>query len=184
MRCRSLIGPLAEKKITLKEILPFKCQPFILATIHRPSNTDNTDNLGSILEAFSNMPFNVVWPMHPRNKRNLSAHHIPQNVFIISPASYLEMLVLLKVCSKVCTDSGGLQKEAYWLKKPCITLRNETEWAETLHNNWNILTGANMSKIAMALTMDVLKDTWYPLYGKGDSSTKIASILKHHLTSE
>jgi UDP-GlcNAc3NAcA epimerase len=88
------------------------------------------------------------------------------------------MHVLLDACEKVCTDSGGLQKEAYWLKKPCITLREETEWIECLHDNWNIIVGCNSDKIVEAVRLPINLSTWYPLYGDGKAAKNIAKIIK------
>jgi UDP-GlcNAc3NAcA epimerase len=176
-----IYGPIAKGRIDLGEILPFEYEPFILATIHRPSNTDSDGNLREILAAFGELPFKIVWPLHPRNRENITRFKIPVNVFIISPASYLEMQVLLQGCTKVCTDSGGLQKEALWSKKPCITLREDTEWIETLIGNWNILTGANKDKIIDAVSRNVPIESWKELYGDGNASTKIASTLNELL---
>ncbi|HWY33641.1 MAG TPA: UDP-N-acetylglucosamine 2-epimerase, partial [Nitrosopumilaceae archaeon] len=128
---------------------------------------------------FRELPYKIVWPLHPRNRESITRFNIPENVFIILPASYLEMQVLLQSCTKVCTDSGGLQKEAYWSKKPCITLRDDTEWVETLSGNWNILTGPNRTKIVNAVLTKVELNTWKELYGGGKASVRIASILKN-----
>src|SRR5690606_37480131 len=123
---------IAEKKYKLTDIIHLSADEFILATIHRPSNTDDAKNLNSIIKAFGKIVQPVLWHVHPRNKNKLEDLVIPDNLQLIEPVSYFKMLVLLKNCSKVITDSGGLQKEAYWLKKPCITVREETEWVETL----------------------------------------------------
>jgi UDP-GlcNAc3NAcA epimerase len=177
----NIYGPIAKNKINLKQILPFEYEPYILATIHRPSNTDSSFNLEEIITAFSVLPYKIVWPLHPRIRESITRFRIPKNVFIILPASYLEMQVLLQGCAKVCTDSGGLQKEAYWSKKPCITLRDDTEWVETLAGNWNILTGPNRAKIVNAVLTKVELNTWKELYGDGRASIRIASILKNLL---
>ncbi len=169
---------IAERKFKISGIIPFDFEPFLLATIHRPANTDNAEKIKDILEAFSELPFKIVWPLHPRNKTHISKQKIPDNLFIIQPTSYLQMLVLLNACSKVCTDSGGLQKEAYWAKKPCITLREETEWVETLEGDWNILVGSNKSKIIDAIEKKIEISSWKELYGDGNASQKIASIIK------
>lgn len=89
------------------------------------------------------------------------------------------MMTLLKNCTKVVTDSGGLQKEAYWMKKPCITIREETEWTETLDGNWNQITGANTGKILSAIDTNPTTD-WKPLYGTGDAAQKIATYIKNY----
>jgi UDP-GlcNAc3NAcA epimerase len=101
---------------------------------------------------------------------------LPQNLLITDPVSYFEMLLLLKSCTKVITDSGGLQKEAYWMEKPCVTVREETEWVETLEGGWNQLTGPNAEKIIHALKNEPTTD-WKPVYGDGKASEKIAEVI-------
>lgn len=118
-----------------------------------------------------------MWPVHPRNKRVLETKKIPSNLHLIEPLSYFKMMVALKNAHKVITDSGGLQKEAYWMEKPCITVREETEWVETLDGDWNQLTGADSHKIITAVRKDPSSE-WKPLYGDGDASNQIASYLK------
>lgn len=120
---------------------PLGGHAFNLATIHRAENTDDRERLKralSCLEA-SNLP--VLWPMHPRAKNRISDFGltIPQNVKTVRPLGYLEMLACLQQCDHVITDSGGVQKEAFWLGTPCITLRSTTEWPETLIGGWNVL---------------------------------------------
>lgn len=153
---------------------------FFLLTIHRPSNTDNPECLDSIMQALSETGTKVLWPLHPRLKGSVQNVRIPRNVTLCEPLSYLEMLDALSNCSKVITDSGGLQKEAYWSRRPCVTLRNETEWVETLHSGWNILTGADKGKILDALNRNILKDTWKELYGEGTAAYDIAKLIKQH----
>ncbi|MGN6415923.1 MAG: non-hydrolyzing UDP-N-acetylglucosamine 2-epimerase [Pseudobacter sp.] len=165
-------------KVSLESILPFKGSDFNLLTLHRPVNTDNEENLLSILSAVGKIDAPVLWPLHPRLREKISKISIPANLHITDPLSYFEMLCALSHCRKVLTDSGGLQKEAYWLKKPCITLRTETEWVETMHHNWNILTGADTEKIAAAYTAEVEASSWHPLYGDGSASEQIASIIR------
>lgn len=155
---------------------------FLLLTVHRPSNTDNSLSLKQILDAMARTDLKVLWPLHPRLKSSITEIKIPENIEVCEPLSYLEMLEVLSHCRKVITDSGGLQKEAYWSKKPCITLRNETEWVETLHNDWNILTGPNTNKILEALNKNVRPETWTELYGAGSASDQIAKVVKQHFS--
>ncbi len=171
------------EKFKLSDILPFDFEPFILATIHRPTNTDDPEKIKEILGAFSQLPYKIIWPLHPRNKSNIAKQKIPANLFIVPPASYFQMQILLRACSKVCTDSGGLQKEAYWAKKPCITLRNETEWVETLEYDWNILTGSNKTKIIDAVDKKIDIHSWKELYSDGNASQKIAAVIKEKIYS-
>ena len=176
----STFEEVAGKRFSISNIIPFHNQKYYLATIHRPSNTDSTNNLESILKAFSSSDLPVVWPVHPRNRKNLEKKKIPESIYLMDPVSYFKMIVLIKNCKKVVTDSGGLQKEAYWLKKPCITIREETEWKETLEGGWNQLTGTHSSKILQALQRDPQKK-WIPLYGSADASLKIAKQIKQYL---
>lgn len=171
----------AEKEIYLNDILPFADQNFHLMTLHRPSNTDNPGNLMNILKGVEYSGVKTLWPLHPRLKEKISSVTMPSNIFIIEPLSYFQMMVALKKCSVVLTDSGGLQKEAYWLQKPCITLREETEWTETLNNGWNQLTGPDTEKIIAAFQNMPAKATWQSLYGQGNSSQQIVSIIKEKL---
>lgn len=156
-------------------------EKYYLATIHRPSNTDSEENLSSILRAFNQIDNKIIWPVHPRNKKRLSELQIPENLTLISPQSYFNMNALLRNAEKVITDSGGLQKEAYWAKKPCITVRDETEWEETLYGEWNQLTGPNTEKILKANEKKPFTE-WRPLYGDGSASSKIAKHIKTFLS--
>lgn len=178
-----IFTPLAKSTVQLTSILPFAPQPFVLATIHRPSNTDDPQNLASIVGAFESFNMPVLWPVHPRNKNMLANLHIPANLYTIDPLSYFEMQVAVESCARICTDSGGLQKEAYWAKKPCITLREETEWVETVHDNWNIITGPSLPNIQNAFAQTVNAQTWTPLYGDGRAAQKIASVIKNHISA-
>lgn len=135
----NIYSEVALGKLDIKNILPENIlDDYVLLTIHRPVNTDSDEYLTEILSAFEKVDSNIVWPVHPRNRKNIQKLRIPQNVLLFEPFSYLEMMIVLNTCKKVITDSGGLQKEAYWAKKPCITIRSETEWVETLHNDWKI----------------------------------------------
>ena len=114
--------------------------PFAIGvTIHRPSNTDDPERLARIVEALGDLGLACVWPVHPRLRERMKQLDLPANVHCVEPLSYFEMLVALEACRSVITDSGGLQKETYWAKKPCVTVRGETEWVETLDGGWNQL---------------------------------------------
>ena len=143
-------------------------EKYNLITIHRPANTDDIEVLQEILNGIGNLPYTSIWPLHPRNKITLERLKIPKNLIICEPFSYFEILYVLKNCEKVLTDSGGLQKEAYWLKKPCITIRPQTEWVETLHNNWNQLCEPNCNDIISKYQNQVQEERWIELYGKGN----------------
>ncbi|WP_431212346.1 non-hydrolyzing UDP-N-acetylglucosamine 2-epimerase [Puia sp. P3] len=171
----------AEKKVSLDSLLPFKERPFCLLTLHRPANTEKRENLSAIFDSLRATGMPVLWPIHPRMRSKLSQIELPANVHVTDPLSYFEMLTALKHCYKVFTDSGGLQKEAYWMKRPCITLRTETEWVETVHDDWNTVTGADAEKIQAAFKKSVSEKSWYPLYGSGDASDLIARQIKDYL---
>lgn len=155
---------------------------FILCTIHRAENTDDNSKLLEIFNALEEISKStqVILPLHPRtnNKlKDLGYDLDKNNILIVSPVGYLEMMYLLKNCSMVMTDSGGLQKEAYMFKKFCITLREETEWVELLENGYNVLVGSDKIKILQAYN-NIDKVVIEPgIYGLGDASEKIAGII-------
>lgn len=167
----------SKPNITIPEI-------FALATIHRAENTDNIDNLSSIFEAFNNISTfqPIIVPLHPRTSQILSKTptiNINKNVIIIDPVGYLEMIYLLKNCNIVLTDSGGLQKEAFFFQKPCITLREETEWVELVDNGMNKITGTSSEKILKEYHFFNQASINYniDLYGKGLASKRIVDEL-------
>ena len=129
----------------------FDGRPFYLTTIHRPSNTQSLAKLLYILSALNELDYPTLFPAHPRTKEVLLGTNLPRKIKLIEPVGYLKMLSLIQNANAIITDSGGLQKEAYWLKKPCITLREETEWVETLEGGWNKLVGANAGLIKRAI---------------------------------
>lgn len=176
-----MFSKMAEAGDYLAQYQPIVKGDFHLMTIHRPSNTDHAESLQEILDAVGYMNEPVIWPVHPRNKEKLKTYSLPNNLHLFGPASYFEMLSLLKSCQKVVTDSGGLQKEAYWAQKPCITVRNETEWVETLEGDWNQLTGPNKEKILEALYIDP-STKWKPLYGDGQASAKISAVISEYFS--
>jgi len=149
-----------------------------LATIHRAENTDHPENLKNIFLAFSRIGSPVVLPVHPRTARLLNTQiNIPSNVILIEPVGYLQMLWLTMHANKVLTDSGGLQKEAYFLGRQCITMRTETEWVETLHDNWNIVTGPDPDKIVLAVNSALPHAPQRQDFGDGKSAGIIAENL-------
>ena len=173
----NIFSDIAKHKYSISDIIPEKvADHYMLLTIHRPVNTD-ISTLSEILKALGRAKTNFVWPVHPRNKETISKLEIPSNVFVSEPFSYFEMMVVLNGAKKVVTDSGGLQKEAYWAKKPCVTVRTETEWIETLHDNWNILAQPECNSISKSLQTDTDPNTWSQLYGDGRACVKIASTI-------
>lgn len=122
---------------------------YLLATVHRAENTDNLDRLRGILKAFNKLEDSLIWPVHPRTRKILDdIHWMPgKSVRLIDPVSYVDMVHLEKNARVILTDSGGMQKEAYWMGVPCVTLRDETEWVETVISKWNILGGTKTETI-------------------------------------
>ena len=156
---------------------------FVLSTIHRQENTDDKDKLTSIFEALKEIAKEqkVILPLHPRTIKKLEAFGIQpdSNIQILEPVGYFEMIWLLSNCSCVITDSGGLQKEAFFFKKPCITVREETEWVELIHNKVNYLTGSDQQKIIDTFkhVNSVSIDFSMNLYGTGNTGNLIVEEL-------
>ena len=165
---------LARNKYEGRKIVEW--EHFYLATVHRQENTDRTDRFKNILEAFARMDLPVVLPAHPRVRDLLNKFPPHENLKIIEPVGYLEMLTLLAQSEKVLTDSGGLQKEAYFNDKQCITLRDETEWTETLGNNWNILAGADSDRILECMKIEISGPRGN-YFGNGKAAEKILECL-------
>jgi UDP-GlcNAc3NAcA epimerase len=152
---------------------------YLLATVHRSENTDDRSKLASVLEAFNAIDEPVVFPVHPRTRKVIveTGAKVEPHVHLIEPVGYLEMVALTNSARLVLTDSGGLQKEAYWLGVPCITLRDETEWVETATVGWNRLVGADAARIENAVR------TWTPpasrpsLYGDGFAAARCVDLM-------
>ncbi len=172
----------AQKSSKILEDLFLNNKKYILATIHRAENTNNNSRLRKIIKIFSDISkeVSIVFPVHPRTHEKIVnlTHLINKNVLIIKPVSYFDMIMLEKNADLIITDSGGVQKEAYFLNKKCITLRKETEWMETLENNCNSLVDLNYIKIKKILT-DTDKPTVFKksIFGDGKASEKIVDIL-------
>jgi UDP-N-acetylglucosamine 2-epimerase len=152
---------------------------YLLATVHRPRNTDDPERLSAILSALDRADETVVFPAHPRTRQAIERAEIPvgRQVRLLEPVSYLDMLQLINNARKVLTDSGGVQKEAYFLGTPCITLREETEWVETLIGGWNVLAGADADRIVTLVQEHAPDGEREEVFGDGTASLKIVSIL-------
>ena len=167
------------KKLSTDEFDINSENDFTLLTLHRPANTDDKETLKQILKELGSLPTQIIWPLHPRNQNHIKGTPIPSNLRITEPFSYLQMLLMLEKCNSVITDSGGLQKEAYWAKKPCITLRDETEWVETLTGGWNQLASSSDGDLLEKfLTKPAL--VWTPLYGNGNAAGEIAKKIQSY----
>ncbi len=169
----------AEEKSTLdKNLLK---GDFVLSTIHRQENTDNPENLKAIVNALNKIHESrrVVLPIHPRTRKIIEQQGLVLKVDVLDPVGYFDMIQLLKNCSLVMTDSGGLQKEAFFFKKHCVTLREQTEWVELVQGGFNILSGANEQVIVDAFTkMCSAKSNFdVNLYGNGNAGKTIAEHL-------
>lgn len=164
-----------------------KLQPgsFYLATVHRAENTDDPDRLAGIMAAFKRIDTPIILPLHPRTRETLGAGlgSIGGCIRIIDPVSYLDMIVLEQNARLILTDSGGMQKEAYWFGRPCVTLRDETEWIELVDAGCNRVVGAEADDIVSAVADIESADCELPpgrptdLYGDGRSAEEIVTIL-------
>jgi UDP-GlcNAc3NAcA epimerase len=160
---------------------------YILATIHRAENTDDISRLQSIFDAFSEISeeYEIVLPLHPRTKNIIEKNGISYKkakVTLIDPVGYLEMIYLLENCSFVMTDSGGLQKEAFFFEKPCLTLRDETEWVELVENNFNIIVGSEKNTIIAGFEKlkTLQNDFSVNLYGAGEAGKNIINAILNY----
>ena len=174
-------GPRAREKSNILSKLKIKNENYYLATIHRAENTDTESRLQSIFESFSKIKATLILPLHPRTKKYINKYSLipADNIKIIDPVGYLDMLRLMQQSSAVLTDSGGVQKEAYYLKVPCITLRSETEWIETVEVGWNKVVDADPAEILKAVNNSekVKERSHTELYGDGDTAKQIVDTL-------
>ncbi len=194
-----LFAPRAAKESTILERLHLTPKEYCLATVHRAANTDCRDNLSCILRAFEHLPRPVVLPLHPRTRAAMARHGIDitdghgkpgeslarSQIMLTEPLGYLDMLQLQQHAAVILTDSGGMQKEAYYLRVPCVTLREETkwtEWQETIEAGWNRLLDSMTPESILAATVascQELPPTHPVLYGAGDTAKKILQILSN-----
>lgn len=156
---------------------------YILLTLHRAENTDNEQRMRNIVEGLKQIKHKIIWPIHPRTKKYLEQYRIDlkllKHIQVIEPVGYLEMLFLMKNAIRIITDSGGVQKEAYFVSTPCVTLREETEWVETVEFGVNKLVGSNSESISDFGNNFSVDFTNKPnLYGDGKASEEIAKIIK------
>jgi len=173
-------GALFYKSLSVKPSVEIT-NNFILCTIHRAENTDDENRLKSIFEALEKIAQEkqVILPLHPRTKKIVAELNLNvSNLTIIDPVGYLEMVWLIDHCDLIMTDSGGLQKEAYFFEKPCMTLRDETEWVELVENGFNVLSGADKETIIkLYRNLKFSNDFTVDLYGRGVASHCIIEAL-------
>lgn len=172
-------GDRAQKKSRVMQNLVLSPKAFVLATIHRAENTDNPERLHNIMAALNRiaaeMP--VILPLHPRTKQKLVLADFPALTFI-DPLGYLGMVMLEKNARVIVTDSGGVQKEAYFHGVPCVTVRDETEWVELVEAGVNVLAGTDIKSIVTKFqTMKNKTINVEKLYGRGDTASKICKFL-------
>jgi len=161
-------------------VLALKEKEYYLATIHRAENTDDIEKLKKIFTAFTQLAKPVLLPLHPRTRKLISKLDITlSNIIIVKPVGYLLMLYLIVNSYMVITDSGGLQKEAFFINIPCTTLRDQTEWLETLENEWNVLSLIDADEIVRNVTRK-LTCSQHPqpqLFGDGHAAEHICKAI-------
>jgi len=176
-----LYSRLAEEKSVFIDKLGLSPKEYVLATLHRAEIVDNRQRLTNILQALEELSaigLTVILPVHPRTKRSITTFGIKiNNIRLIEPISYLDMLMLEKHARVILTDSGGVQKEAFFLKVPCVTLREETEWVETVEAGWNVLAGFEPRLIVRATLSAREGEKATGIYGDGFTSERVFRIL-------
>jgi len=176
---------LARERSTILDDLGLMPKSYLLATVHRPYNTDDPARLQSILEAFIEIGEPVIFPVHPRTRKRiaglagtLNLGPAAGNLRLIEPVGYLDMLMLEQHARMILTDSGGMQKEAYFFAVPCVTLRPETEWVETVEAGWNLVVDADRERILWAANGRCWpQEAPGPIFGDGRAAEKIAHGL-------
>ncbi|MDI6866530.1 non-hydrolyzing UDP-N-acetylglucosamine 2-epimerase [Methanoculleus sp.] len=175
----------AEERSRILENVGVEPGDYLVVTVHRPSNTDRRDSMAAILGALGDVERPVVFPVHPRTRKFLDEYgllaKIPANVILTEPLGYLDMIRLMAHAEKILTDSGGIQKEAYLLGVPCITLRENTEWVETVESGWNVLVGAERDRVLDAVLHFSPTVRQKNLFGEGNASLLIRKFLGRYL---
>lgn len=180
-------GNVAEKSSKILEELELEPQGYLLATVHRAGNTDVPANLAALAEALISSGEPIIFPVHPRTRKELQALGLlgrleKSAVRLVRPLGYLDFLKLEKYARKIITDSGGVQKEAYFFAIPCITLRENTEWVETVESGWNLVAGLDKETIVAAIrNFTPAQSSRKDFYGDGEAAKRIATVLCEHL---
>jgi UDP-GlcNAc3NAcA epimerase len=180
----------ADRRSNILETLRLEKKNYLLVTVHRAENTDNRERLSNIMQALECLAKRetVVFPIHPRTQKALeqmgydfnNSEFRIQNLKFTDPIGYLDMIILEQSARVILTDSGGVQKEAYWLSVPCVTLRDETEWVETVETGWNRLAGTEPDRIIQAVNASVSLSYHPSLYSDGQVSHHCSCILLEH----
>ena len=170
------------KKSNIIKKLNLRQKKYILATVHRQKSTDDEKNLKNIFHALEESPFKVIMPIHPRTKNYLKRYNIAiqSKIHLIDPVGYLDMLMLEKNAFLIVTDSGGVQKEAFFQKIPSIILRDETEWVELVENNVSTLAGFDKEKIVYKIRNFRPDNFDFSFYGTGVAGESISKIIQKH----
>ncbi|MCK9277035.1 MAG: UDP-N-acetylglucosamine 2-epimerase (non-hydrolyzing) [Methanoculleus sp.] len=172
----------AEERSRILEDVGVRPGEYLVVTVHRPSNTDSRENMAAIIGALGEAGIPAVFPVHPRTRRYLGEYGLltdmPENVRVTEPLGYLDMIRLMAHAAKILTDSGGVQKEAYMLGVPCITLRENTEWVETVEAGWNVLVGADRGEIVAMIRGFAPAGDQPPLFGDGRAAPGIAKVIR------
>jgi UDP-GlcNAc3NAcA epimerase len=172
------LAPLAARRSHVLDALDLEPRAFVVTTVHREANAV-PERLGRILEGLRRLDEQVVFPVHPRTRKVLedAGLETPPNVRLLRPLGYLDFTALASQARVIATDSGGLQKEAYWHGVPCVTLRDTTEWTETVAVKANVLVDDDPDAIAAAVASARMPDERPQLYGDGHASERIAEVL-------
>ncbi len=175
---------LADVLLSTRDRLPEGSEQgeYVLATAHRNYNTDSPERLGAVLACLEAAEYRVIFPLHPRTRKSLEAWglDVPTNVEVRDAVTYTEMLTLERDAVAVATDSGGVQREAYLWGVPCVTMREETEWIETVSTGWNTLVGVDAGQFRAAMAKP-LPDSRPPIFGDGNAAERIAELTVAHL---
>ncbi len=173
----------AEEAAAAVEHFGLQSGEYYLATVHRAGNSDSEARLGAIIQAFATADKPVIWAIHPRTAKNIGTLGLQavldkaDNITTVPPVSYVETVGLLSNAAALLTDSGGMQKEAYFFSVPCVTLREETEWTETVELGWNQLVGADTNRILAAMGSLAKPESRPDVYGDGHAAEAILAVL-------
>jgi UDP-N-acetylglucosamine 2-epimerase len=172
--------PAVQKQGNLLQKLGLESGTYYLATIHRPSNTDHPESLSRLIEAFGRLDAPVFFPVHPRTREALQTFGLkpPANLHLLDPVGYFDMLAFETGARAILTDSGGVQREAYFLAVPCVTLREDSEWPEVVASGWNTLAGSDVERIIEAAQRSRPETPPPPIFGDGHAASKIVEILE------